>query len=742
MGVSVLDKKQPSLLNEVKDEKGKDYDTRIQAAEEADQTTGGDPQLRGMLASQFQTAQNALRYMALDWDEYEDLLFVQGRTPDNAKVRLSEGSLSTIVIERAGRVMSNLPKGTVRSLGLQDQGKGQLMDLILEKYIYPNAAYQYDLETKLFMWDMYSNVYGTMPMCYDWTYTQNYTGPDCWLVPIRNFFPQQGRYSMHNCDFVFISNYISREYLEELVEENVTDYDLDAIAQVLEKTKQGGTRPTSYNDYLRHNPMFQYRRRAVFTDTGEIEVVTKYESGSEGRWIDFLPDFGNVVIRNIPNPHKNGKIPVVLKYAMPTLDSVIGLGDMEKGRYAQYAIDTVTNLLVDGLKLRTYPPIKVLNGNVVMPTVRFQPGAKWLVSNPNDISHHQFPDVDGNNNLTFQMLQGIMSNITGQTTTRASGESNTPTEGKTPQAIKSQNASQSTRDDIDTKFMDKAIEELFNGMINLINDVEHEHPIELYLYGEEIQQIAQSYPDIKDSVKISKSGDRVKITIKPSRIKNDKGYVFKIKAKSTYKQEQEELHQQLLEIHGTMMAQPGVMDAQLQQSGLQFDYGQYYRELFETGGIRDVKSLLKPIQQQPGQPGQGQPGQGMPGQKQGPQEMLRETINIKDLPPEGAAQMAQQAGIQIDPQAFMQNLQQEKDLETQSKIQIMQAKGGMPPQQQAPVNPAAAAPQDMSQMPQSMGQGQQMPPEAQGMGQGPIGMGSPDIAQAIAQIKANAGLGQ
>jgi len=729
-------KKEPHLLNEKRREKGADYDTVIQDLEENDRTIGGDLRLRGMLASQFQTAQNALRYMSLDWDEYEDLLFVQSRTPDNSKIRLSEGSLSTIVIERAGRVMSKLPRGTVHAFGLQNQGKGQLMDLLLEKWIYPNANYQYDLETKLFMWDMYSNVYGTMPMCYDWTYTQNYTGPDCWLVPIRNFFPQQGRFSMHNCDYVFISNYISRDYLEDLVENEVTDYDLDAIAQVLEKTKQGKTRPTSYDDYLRHNPMFQYRRRAVFTDTGEIEVVTKYEAGDDGRWIDFLPDFGNLVIRNIPNPHQNGKIPVVLKYAMPTLDSVIGLGDMEKGRYAQYAIDTVTNLLVDGIKLRTYPPIKVLNGNVVMPTVRFQPGAKWLVSNPNDISHHQFPDVDGNNNLTFQMLQGIMSNITGQTTTRASGESNTPTEGKTPQAIKAQNASQSTRDDIDSKFMDKSIEELFNGMISLINDVEHDEPIELYMFNDEIAEIAASYPDIKDAVKISPNGKTAKITIKPSRIKNEKGYIYKINPRSTYMDDLDAQHEQLLEIHNTLMSNPGVMDDQLAKNGMAFDYGEYYKELLMTGGLRDVKKLLRNMT-----PQQQQSYQQQKGLEQ--QRTMQERMDIKDLPPAAAAQMANRAGLQVQPQDFMQNQIQKMALETQSKVEVAQAKNGEPvsPMTQQSAMNGMQQPQQQNEGPMGLPMpqtGYTVPgsPEPE---MGNINIGNPDIAQAIAHIRSTHG---
>ena len=69
-----MDRKQPSLLNEIKNKKGQDIDTVIDALEESDKVLGGSPRLRGMLASQFQTAQNALRYMSLDWDEFEDLL--------------------------------------------------------------------------------------------------------------------------------------------------------------------------------------------------------------------------------------------------------------------------------------------------------------------------------------------------------------------------------------------------------------------------------------------------------------------------------------------------------------------------------------------------------------------------------------------------------------------------------------------------------------------------------------------
>lgn len=668
--------------------------------EEGMDETGGNSQLRSQLAKQYKVAQDALRYFSLDWDEFEDLLFVQGRNPDNSRVRMSEGSLSTIVIERAGRVMAQLPTGTVNALGLQNQGKGLLMELILDKYIYPNANEQYDLETKLFMWDLYSNVYGTMAMCYDWTEEENYVGPTCWLVPMRNFFPQQGRLSVQNCDFVFISTFISREFLQDIVDDSVEGYDLEAIQEILNETKTGGLKPKARDDYLRNNPMFEYRRRAPFTDTGDIEVVTKYEAGSEGKWIDFTPDFGGRVIRCIDNPHKNGKIPVVLKFGLPTMDSIIGLSDMEKGRYMQYAMDTTLNLQIDAQKLRTYPPIKVVNGNVVMPTVRFQPGAKWLVSNPNDITHHQFPDIDNNLNLSYQFLKGALSNVTGNTTTQASSEANSPTQGKTPQAIKAQNLSQSTRDAIDLKFMGKAIQELFNGMIGLINDVEHKKPIELYCFGEEISQIAENYPDIKDAIKVSKDGKTVKITVKPSRIKNEKGYEYKIDPLSTMKTDQEQEHAQLLEIWQETLANPEAftgLQQQLATQGKSIDVAELFTEVIKTGGVKDWKKIIKSLP-----PAQGTQ---MPGQQQGGQPSLREDINIKDLPPSGQVQMAQQARIQTTPQDWIGQAQMEADLKTKSQATL---KGVQSP---------APQPQIVQH-------------------QAPPSIGDPGIAQAHAQIMA------
>lgn len=641
---------------------GYDRDRALEI-EQPTNTIGGDPELRSLLAKEYEACQRAIKYFALDWDEYEDLLMVQSRTADNLHVRVSEGSLSTIVIERASRVMAQMPTGVVNALGIKNTGQSLLYNLLLTNWVYPNANEQYDLETKLFLWDMYSNVYGTFPMMYDWTFRDDYSGPDCWLVPIRNFWPQQGRFSTKNSDYMYISTFVGRDDMEDLLENNVKGYDLECIDQILNQTKGKAIVPRSESDYLRHNPMWQYRRRSNYTDTGQFEVVTKYEAGDEGRWVSFFPDYQSKVMRNIENPHADGRIPVSLKYALPTLDSIMGLGDMEKGKYMQYAMDTVINLQIDYQKIHTYPPLKVIMQNVVMPSIRLQPGAKWGVSNMNDIGHHQLPESDQSHNMTYQFLKGALNNVAGNTTTQVSGtNSATPQPGKTPAAIRDQNKDELAHDALDTKFMHKAIEDLFGGMLSMINthasDPEAE-PIELDLFDDEIKQlITAGYDDIKDIVQWSgkqkgttlDQATSVYLKIPPSKLQNQRGLRYKMDSGSTLAQNQEQQHEQLNEIMTTYIENAASIETLLNAGGQTIDFPELFKQWFISGGLKQWNSILKPVAQGTAIGQQGASAQGGQQPAQQAQKPPGESMNFKDMPASGQIQMAGQAGIQLTPQ--------------------------------------------------------------------------------------------
>lgn len=706
-----------------KNRNGYDRDRALDI-EQPNNVIGGDHELRSLLAQEYAECQRAIKYFALDWDEYEDLLMVQSRTADNLHVRVSEGSLSTIVIERAGRVMAQMPSGVVNALGIKNTGQSLLYNLLLHNWIYPNANEQYDLETKLFLWDMYSNVYGTFGMMYDWAYREDYSGPDCWLIPMRNLWPQQGRFSTKNSDYMYVSTFMGRNDLQSIIDNKVKGYDLEVIQEVLKQTEHKGVVPASENDYLRHNPMWQYRRRANNTNTGQFEIVTKYEAGKDGRWISFFADYDNKVMRNIENPHKDGRIPVVLKYSLPTLDSIVGLGDMEKGRYMQYGLDTVLNLQIDYQKIHTYPPLKVIMQNVVMPSVRLQPGAKWGVSSMNDIGHHQLPEADQSHNMTFQFLQSAMSNVTGKTTTQVNGTNSSAQQpGKTPQAIRDQNKDESTHDAIDQKFMQKAIEELFGGMLNLINvhasDPDTE-PIELDLFDDEIKQLmAAGYDDIKDIVKYRgknkgeplDKASSVSLKISPEQLKNQRGIRYKIDAGSTLSQDQEQQHEQLNEIMTTYVENAQGIEALLNAGGQTIDFPELFKQWFISGGLKQWNNILKPVAQgtQLGQQGASNQGAQQPAQQA---QTPGESMNFKDMPASGQIQMAGQAGIQLTPQDVGIQQQMQPDMS-----QVM----GQPGQQQVPQ-------QAIPQQPQQPQAEQQQPTHGQPFIQ------DPEIRQAHAQI--------
>lgn len=628
---------------------------------------GGDNQLRSKLAADLEDSQRPIRYMSLDWDDFEDLLFVLGRNGNDPLNTFSEGSLSSIVIERSGRTMAQLPSGVVNAYSIKDQGKSLLMNLLLHNYVLPNATTQYDMKTKLQLWDLLSNTYGTMFMVYDWVTRDDYTGPDCWLPYIRNCFPQQGRMSPNDCEFFFVSDFVSRDSLTRIADENDRVYDVEAVKQILTKANRStAVMPSARNDYLRNNPMFTQRRRASLSNTDEIEIVTCYERGKDGRWMSFAPDYQNSIIRNIQNPHHSGRIPVVAKYSLPIMDSMIGLGDMEKGRYMQYAKDDVIHLNKDRLALSTYPPMKIIEDNVTMPSVRLQPSAKMLVSGPNDITWHSLPTNQSDSNLLYQMIGGALNNVAGTTTTTTSGENTDPTQGKTPEAIKSQNASQNTRDEMNTARMESAIQELYEGMINLIN-TRQKDPIEFYMFGDEIKQIiSQGYDDIKDIVKFSGKNKGAKlddassvlITIQPNRLSNDKGYRYKIDAGSTLAEDQAEQHQQLNEIMTTYIQNPTVISSLLEQGGQSIDFPEMFKQWFISGGLKSWNEILKPMatSTQPGQMGaNNQPGQGQQAEQHRPPSV---TLQGK-LGPNGLAGAEQAAQLPVDqPQPTSQMLMQ------------------------------------------------------------------------------------
>lgn len=483
------------------------------------------------------------------FDPYEAMLVGQvydsiSNSIDNSKI--TDSYAATLAKERADRVIAKLPEGETQSVGIADVGKAAFMDILRQKWVYPNANAQRPFVEKLNLWQLYSSVYGYMPMFYDWNVSNTgYVGPDCWLWNPRNLVPQQGRVSIEDMDYVTALTWVSKSHLEKIrdgISDNSDDgWDIDALDALIELAEDTLTDPDTDKDT-------QVARERVSQATRKgICLATRYESGEDGMWITFAPDNGYVQVRSIKNPHKNGRIPFVVKYSQPLFDSFYGLGDFQRAKPLQFARDGLTNLYFKGIRLNLVQPIVANANGVLKHTLDYREGGVMLETIPGSIRTLNVSTAGLNT------YQGAQSNLTGsllsqfgtQNASLPGAETLNPTQGKTPAAIEMYSGKEATRDGAERLHLETAIEQLTDGFNSMIVNIGTED-IPITLFYEDIVAIKKSglndIADIfkgKSKLKFDETETAADLVIDPKKLKGVE-YRFNITPNSTAKVNKEE----------------------------------------------------------------------------------------------------------------------------------------------------------------------------------------------------------
>ena len=477
------------------------------------------------------------------FDPYEAMLLGQVYDSVSGSVdgsKITDSYAMTLAKERADRVIAKLPDGETQSVGKADVGKAAFMDILRQKWIYPNANAQRPFLEKLNLWQLYSSVYGYMPMFYDWNVSATgYVGPDCWLWNPRNLVPQQGRVSIEDMDYVTALTWIGKKQLQEILDDEGTKtelggWDRDALRLLIEVADTATTDADADKDSL------IVRNRTPQGSKKGICLATRYEAGEDGEWITFAPDHGCVEVRRIKNPHKNGRIPFVVKYSQPLFDSFYGLGDFQRAKPLQFARDGVRNFYFKAVKMNLVPPL-VANANGVMKhTLDYREGSVMLETIPNSIRRLETSTAG------LATYQAVQSDLTGsllslygtQNASIPGAEALNPSQGKTPAAISNYNAKEATRDGADVRHMEIAIEQLTDGFFSLVANIGTED-IPVQLFSEDIQDIVDA--GLEDVIGLFSSGfspDKTMtagdLVVKPSSLKGVE-YRFNIAPDSTLK---------------------------------------------------------------------------------------------------------------------------------------------------------------------------------------------------------------
>jgi hypothetical protein len=510
-----------------------------------------------------------------EWDGNEAMLI--SKTYDavskQTKNGITDGDAATMIIERSARVVGQLPEGEIVAAGKKDKGKALFMDILRQKWIYPNANAQRPLLDKIRLWEMYSGVYGEVPMYYDWDVSPSgYVGPNCWLWNPRNFIPQQGRFTITDMDYVHAISYMGYEEIKDLLEQEDDESDSDGwnrenLQILLEVAKNTSKSQDSKRD------SYVERQRNSSDIKDRIQVVTRYESGPDGRWVTFAPDFASLQLRDIANPHKNGKIPFVIKPAIPLMDSFYNLSDMSRAKPIQFAKDGLTNFYFQGIKMNIYPPTVVNAQGILRHTVSNEPGAIWEEIIENSARRLETSTAGL---ATYQAAMGQMSgalqNVFGTTTTQMNADTAmNPQFGKTPEALKYQQGRESARDNQNRALLQSAVEQLMDGMMSLIPAMGTEG-IPVDLFTDDIKEIQDAgYTDVGElfttneataSFTVNESQQSARLIINPVALQGIE-YRFNMEPDSTIKTDKEQTRQNLKEVMDTLGNNANVLQEML-----------------------------------------------------------------------------------------------------------------------------------------------------------------------------------
>lgn len=620
--------------------------------------------LKDQLGSQYKSAQDSMQTVRTLWAERESLAMTKltGANSGSRKSRITLGDLSTIVLERTGRTVAQLPSGKVRPASKVDEGNTKVIELALSRYVIPNANDQFPLPVKLFLIDFFSDVYGGIDVLSYWRIDDEYIGPDCQILSPRSVFWQSGKTNKRQAEYVFVSTFVSKSWLKA----KKKHWNALSINKVLNQIKEGGAKPTAREDSNRLTNNEQVKNTSSsWGDTQEIELVTKYEKGKEGRWITFCPDYDNEIVRDIKNPDPSGRIPVISKEpVLPLIDSIYGQGAIERGETLQKTLDSVTNLTHDALKYAIYP-IQKYNGSLVKrSTLKWQPGAFWNMTDLNSVGVHNIGSSSLNTFLPIQQfLTAKMLNQNGTTSTQISESDKVSGFGKTPEALKAQQARESTMDRVARDRLESFYGELIEHWVSLLVN-KQEKTLEFYIYDEEINQVESMGHDVEVNkgakTRKNKDGEEMivfgsgKLSIPKGKLKGQYKYI--VDTSSSMLKDEAEEHEKLGEILMTILkVGPDQVNAWLAPEGQSLSLAGLLKRWIISGGSKDWDEI------------------------------------IEDSPEE----------VQ-DPMMAGQDPMQAQMMQQQAMQQQMMAQQQMQPQMQPPMQPQEQAPQEYTPDPETL----------------------------------------
>jgi len=420
------------------------------------------------------------------WNDTTDAYY--GKLPDDwpYNSQVVDPRLSTTLIEKNARLLNSRLKGRLVPREGGDAIKARINNAILD-FQWDNANLSGSMLSKWAMMDMDTRLYGSKFALVCWKMVKDeegnvtFEGNEFLPKDIRDCGIDPNCQNIKDAKWFQLREWTLVTDLEKANKnkEGVEVYPgLNALKEAIANSSD--RRDTEYLSRVKQ--LKSLEDRMGDDDSFQVvEIVTEYRPD---RWITFAPKH-NVILRDIKNPYKHGKIPIVqLKY-YPLGDDSIGESEVERVLPLWRAIQSVINAHLDGMNVRMFPPLKIIEGQARIESLVYGPGAPWIMNNPNAVTEMNF----GNGSLdefqtNFSALKSAFNQAMGDL---SQGVSNIDpmSEDKTATEIRHVAKQQNIRDEKNQIDLGEAIGDcmkmwLINNKQFLFSDPnKHEHVLQI-----------------------------------------------------------------------------------------------------------------------------------------------------------------------------------------------------------------------------------------------------------------------
>ena len=534
--------------------------------------------------------------------------------------RVNDGSLAASLLETPMNVLPSMTTGKFTSSNRKTAWLDEIANIIFKTKILPNANTQASFFDKEQIALYRALKYGAQPRYNFFVSNDTYTGSDWSLPYIKNLKLEPGKFSVDDCDYVFLDIYYTKLQLKKIIAQVKADK---------KAAKEEGRKPdTSWNienlqkladmaltEKEMEDQNINERDKQV--QASGIKTTVCFQRGVGAPFYMFSKHLEDgETIREWKNPDPTGDLPITMQYCYETLESPYGIGRVELAGPTQNVLDFMTQAHVLATQLGLMPPKKIMGAaeSANLNSIVNAPDALWILGSAQvdivDTASQVYSQFGNSIGLYKSQLQTLQ----GRTDGTVSATSGIPDFSRTPAGINMQEARTNAQDNYLKNKALSASQKMIEKMMNV-------HMAQMQ--GADILDVAE-----EDIERLTKAGffDDNPQTPEPSMGELEIMYedikdTFKFEFDAEPEADDEE-KQRWLELIDIATSNPNVIPA-LQQSGWNFDLGEAFKKVISASGANGWEKVLTKVDPEVAQidPMTGEPMQDPMMNGQMPQDM-------------------------------------------------------------------------------------------------------------------------